>query len=135
MGRKSRIFFVDDDEQLHRIPQARYQRILDRTEAVYLYAGKTIRFIHVVVEVGISHQPKVVTKEFGRYSFDATGLLARDRKMKQLLGAAKVLEVSQESDWADPYRCEYIEPHCWEPSKAILEQLRTIFEAENCSGW
>ena len=134
MGRRARVFFVDENDRLHSIPQERYKRILQRTDPIYLYAGKTIRFIHIVVEVGDSQQPKVVTKEFGRYSFDTAGLLDQEKKTKQLLGAAKVLEVSEESDWAEPYRFEYIEPHCWEPSKAILEQLRTIFEAENCSG-
>ena len=133
MGRTARIFLVDDDEQLHRIPQARYQRIFDRTEAVYLYAGKTIRFIHVVVEVGDSQQPKVVAKGFGLYSFDAAGLLDQEKKTKQLLGAAKVLEVSEESDWAEPYRFEYIEPHCWEPNQAILERLSATLQMENLS--
>lgn len=131
MKRCSRIFWVDEDEQLHRIPEARYHRIHNRTQAIYLFAGKTIRFVYVVVEIQESQALKVIAIEFNKYIFDAAGYQDQGQKMKQLLDAGKVLEVSEQSDWQELYHMEYIEPHSWKPSEAILEQLRTVLQKES----
>ncbi len=45
-----RFVSVGEDESLNRIPQARYQRILNRAKPKTLYAGRSLRFIQAVVE-------------------------------------------------------------------------------------
>jgi hypothetical protein len=128
--RRSRIFWVDEDEQLHRIPEARYHRIYDRTQAIYLYAGKTIRFVYVVLEVQEGEKLRVIAPCFHKCMFDAVGYLDQGQKKKQLMDAVKVLEVSGKSDWQELYRMEYIEPHSWKPSDVIIEQLKVALQKE-----
>ena len=45
------IYWIDEDEQLHRIPMARYTRIFNRTEPIKLFAGKSIRLIEAHVQI------------------------------------------------------------------------------------
>jgi hypothetical protein len=45
-----RFFFVGEDDSLHRIPVARYERIFNRAQPITLYAGKSLRFVEAVVE-------------------------------------------------------------------------------------
>lgn len=130
MKRRFLVFFVDEDEQLYPFPYHRYERILAMTDTIYLYAGKTIRFIHAVIEVPDDHRTKVVNVEFGQHAFDASGRLDREQKTKQLIAAAKILEVPERSDWVGPYRDEYIKPYSWEPSEAIMVQLNSALQNE-----
>ena len=131
MGRRFLVFFVDEDEQLHPFPYRRYERILNRTDAIYLYAGRTTRFVHAVVETTDDQRTRVVSVEFGQHTFDAAGLLDQEEKMKQLIAAAKMLEVPERSDWVEPYRYEYIKPYSWEPSEMLMEQLNTALQKKS----
>ena len=63
MKRGPRYFFVDEDEGLHKIPFAKYERIFTRAQPVLLFAGRSVRFIeaHVKVdEFGIEHLERCV---------------------------------------------------------------------------
>ena len=93
------------------MPFARYQRVLERKQAVFLFAGKTIRFIHVALELRVDQQPKIIFAEFGQCSFDETGYLDQGQVRSQLLGATRTLDVFGQSDWENLYRLEYIEPY------------------------
>jgi len=53
MGIACRVFFVDDNDTLQRIPMARLDRLLhfDRKESLQQYAGKRVRCAMVFLEV------------------------------------------------------------------------------------
>lgn len=53
MGIGIRVFLIDDNDSLQRLPLARLERLLhfDRRESLHLYAGKRVRCAMVVVEV------------------------------------------------------------------------------------
>ena len=53
MGIACRVFFVDDNDSLQRIPMARLDRLLhfDRRESLQQYAGKRVRCAMVFLEV------------------------------------------------------------------------------------
>jgi len=53
MGMACRVFFVNDNDSLQRIPMARLDRLLhfDQRESVQQYAGKRVRCATVILEV------------------------------------------------------------------------------------
>lgn len=126
--RYSRIFWVDEDEQIHRLPTARYDQIYNRTKAMHLFAGKTIRFAHVVIELREDQQVKAISGSFPKYKFDASGYLDQEQKTKLLRDAGKMLEVVGQSEWEELYSLEYNEPHGWKPTNTILDQLNAAIQ-------
>ena len=51
MGLSFRVFFFDDDDSMHRISLARYERLFRGEERLSQYAGKRVRCAMAVVEV------------------------------------------------------------------------------------
>ena len=124
MKEYSRIFRVDDDDQLHRFPLAQFNQIRQRTKSIQLFAGQLIRFIHAVIEKDEDHPPRLRFPEFIQCRFDESGYLDQKDLHKQLLGSAKMLEVREGSDWDELFKMEYLEPHRWKPKESVVAQLK-----------
>ena len=75
MGISLRIFLVNDDDTLQRLPWARYDRLLERIpkECMPEYAGKRVRYALVVVELLNREPVEIIRTEYSFLPFDAEG--------------------------------------------------------------
>jgi hypothetical protein len=77
MGLSIRIFIVEDDDTINRLPLARYERLLKRDpdERLLEYAGKQVRYALNVVDLFNRRPIEIVKDEFGFLFFDDEGRL------------------------------------------------------------
>ena len=75
MGLSIRIFIVEDDDTIKRLPLARYERLLKRdpNEKLLEYAGKRVRYALIVVDLVNRRPIEIVRDEFGFLEFDDEG--------------------------------------------------------------
>ena len=93
MGISLRIFIVDDDDTLQRLPLARYDRLLERNskECMLQYAGKRVRYALVVVNL-INRKPvEILRFEYSFLSFDAKGRIDPAESEKEARLAFEIL--------------------------------------------
>jgi len=64
MGLSIRIFIVEDDDTINRLPLARYERLLKRDpdERLLRYAGKRVRYALIVVDL-VNRKPIEVVRD------------------------------------------------------------------------
>lgn len=93
MGTGFRIFLVDDDDSLKRLPMARYQRLCRREPEEHLpqYAGKRVRCAMVVLEVA-GRVPLAIDRiDYYMLPFDAEGYIDTAELEKEARLAVEVL--------------------------------------------
>ena len=75
MGLSLKVFIVEDDDTITRLPLARYERLLKRdpNERLPKYAGKRIRYALIVVDLVNRRQTEVVRDEFAYLDYDEEG--------------------------------------------------------------
>ena len=80
MGTTCRVFFVDDNDSLQRIPMARLDRLLhfDRRESLPQYAGKRMRCAMFFVEVAGRRVLSIRNIDYFLLHFDAKGQLDKE---------------------------------------------------------
>ena len=124
MKRKVCTFIVDEDDGLHRIPYARFERIHGRRQAIHLFAGKCIRSILVIVETDEHGVQTRIYADFVKWEFDESGFLSAEYKRASLHDGVDLL--SQERDWQGLHSTEYAERFHWKPSKELLSRLHRM---------
>jgi len=75
MGEGIRIFLVNEDETLRRIPVAKYDRLLGGDTDVYFqeYAGKRVRYVFIILKF-IKRMPvEIISIQYSILSFDPNG--------------------------------------------------------------
>jgi hypothetical protein len=79
MGIGIRIYIVEDDDFLKRIPLTRYERMRRGIpgEAMLQYAGKRMRYILAVIEMANRQPVEIVRLTFSYLTFDSKGQLDR----------------------------------------------------------
>jgi hypothetical protein len=84
MGIGTRIFIVNDDDTLKRMPLKRYHRLFRRypEERFEEYAGKRIRYVLVVLELKSRKPVKILKIQHSYLSFDLEGRLREDEREK-----------------------------------------------------
>ena len=85
MGLGIRIFIVEEDDTIKRLPLTRYERLFKRDPDEWLleYAGKRVRYALIVVDL-VNRKPiEVVRDEFGFLEFDDEGRLKVSEHEKQ----------------------------------------------------
>jgi hypothetical protein len=123
---KSLWFFVDEDERIHKIPVAKYNRIFDRTQPIALFAGQSIRFINARIEVDDIGEEHLWSPAFTRHKFDGHGLWEEQDKEKHLEGALEMVSVSLsggDPDWEAFYKTEHPDYH-WKPTSELMDRLK-----------
>ena len=77
MGLSIRVFIVQDDDTIKRLPLARYERLLNRDpdERLLEYAGKRVRYALIVVDFVNRRPIEILRDEFGFLDFDDKGRL------------------------------------------------------------
>ena len=77
-----------------------------------------------MIEKDDDHPPRLMFAEFSLCRFDESGYLDQKDTNKQLIGAARMLEFREGSDWDELYKMEYLEPHRWKPKESVVAQLK-----------
>ena len=82
MGLGTRIFIVNDDDTLKRMPMRRYQRLFKRhpEERFLEYAGNRIRYVLVVLELENRKPVEILRIQYSYLAFDQKGRLREDER-------------------------------------------------------
>jgi transposase len=77
MGLSIRVFIVEDDDTIKRLPMIRFERLLNRdpNEKLSKYAGKRVRYALIVVDLVNRRPIEIVKDEFAYLNFDDEGRL------------------------------------------------------------
>lgn len=128
MGLAVRVFLVEDDGYLRRLPLARYERLLRGEAEAFLpqYAGKRVRYALVVVELVDRKPIEIRHLEYSWLSFDSEGRLDRSEQRKEARLAIEVIppvsgeESLQVIDARHRFaRKSYDDRYKWQPSPDI----------------
>jgi hypothetical protein len=96
MGTGIRVFFVNEDETLKRIPLTRYERLLGADPEVRLqeYAGKRVRYALVILEF-VNRKPlEIESIQYSILSFDPDGRIDAGELEKEMKLGLKMLQPS-----------------------------------------
>jgi hypothetical protein len=99
MGIACRVFFVDDNDSLQRIPVARLDRLLhfDRRESLRQYAGKRVRCAMVFLEVAGRQVLSIRNADYFLLPFDDKGRIDKKEWEKAMrLGMDLLPPISDE---------------------------------------
>ena len=85
MGLSIRIFIVEYDDIIKRLPLARYEQLLrrDPNERLLEYTDKRVRYALIVVDLFNRRPIEIVKDEFGFLSFDDEGRLNLSELVKE----------------------------------------------------
>lgn len=100
MGLSIRIFIVDEDDSLHRLALAQYERLLrdDPAESIPEYAGKRVRHALVVVDLVNRRPVEIVHAEFSWLSFDSDRLDRSEKEKEARLAMQAIPPLLGEED-------------------------------------
>ena len=142
MGSSLRIFLVDDDDSLRRLPLARYERLLrsEAGESLPQHAGRRVRYILVSVDVVDRKPVEIVHVQYSMLAFDSKGSLDQvDRKRKaklamDLLPALSGDDPEQVIDARHRFaKKRYDSEYRWKPSPDIeAAMINAIFGSKRC---
>jgi transposase len=133
MGLSIRIFIVEDDDTINRLPLARYERLLrrDPDEQLSRYAGKRVRYALIVVDL-VNRKPiEVVRDEYAYLDFDREGRLKEPEFENEEISAFDMLDFSS-SEQQDRRvidarhkfaRKRYFDKHRWDPTDEIVTAI------------
>ena len=99
MGLGLRIFFVDDEDSIHRIPVSRWDKLQDSDSDEHFpeHAGKCVRSAMVVLEL-VNRKPVAVNRTFfSQLYFNSNGQLDVDK----ILDAARLASDITELDFLE----------------------------------
>jgi len=85
MGISLRIFLVDDDNSIKRLPLTRYERLMrgDPKERLPEYAGKRVRYAEVAVELADRKPISILRMLYFIMSFDSEGRIDASEQQKE----------------------------------------------------
>ena len=133
MGLSIRIFIVEDDDTIKRLPLTRYERLHkhDPDERLLKYAGQRVRYALIVVDLVNRRPIEIVKDEFGFLSFDDEGRLNLSELVKEESLAFDMLAplfpdqtngrvIDAQHKFA---RKRYFDKHRWEPTDQIVTAI------------
>ena len=93
MGIGFRVFLINEDDSLQRLPVKRYERLLDGEpgERLLHYAGKRVRCAMVSLEVRERKPQSIIRIDYLFLSFDAEGRIDRSEREKEVRLAAEFM--------------------------------------------
>ena len=138
MGLSIRIFIVEDDNTIKRLPLARYERLLrrDPDERLSRYAGQRVRYALIVVNLA-NRKPIMVKDEYAYLDFDKEGRFKEpvyEEVESSPLDMLDILSFEQKKDRRvidarhKFARKRYFDKNRWEPTDEIVTAIaETIF--------
>ena len=85
MGLTMRIFIINDDDSLRRIPNTKYERMLrgDLNEPLMQYADKRIPYVLVIFETENRKPNKIIRIQYSYLIFDSKGFLDSQERERE----------------------------------------------------
>lgn len=133
MGVSVRIFVVDDDDSIKRLPLTRYERLVrgEPEERLLQYAGKRVRYALVVVDLINRIPVEILRIEHSFLSFDSEGQLDLSEREKGARLALDLLpplptgnDIPQVIDARHHFaKKRYDNEHRWTPSQEIVKAI------------
>ena len=133
MGLSIRVFIVEDDDSINRLPLAQYERLLKRSpdERLLKYAGKRVRYALIVVDLVNRRPIEVVRDEFAYLDFDEEGRFKEPEHEKEESSALDMLDFfsleQQDKRVIDARhkfaRKRYFDKHRWQPTDEIVTAI------------
>jgi hypothetical protein len=138
MGLGTRIFMVNDDDTLKRMPMKRYHRLFrrDPEERFLEYAGNRIRYVLVVLELENRKPVEILRIQYSYLAFDQKGRLRedeRERAARLSMEMVKPSPAEEESNHVIDARYKFAKKRFsrefrWKPSPEIEAAIfRAIF--------
>jgi hypothetical protein len=125
MRLKPRTFLFDEEEnRLHRIPYARFERVLRGKQPLTLFRGKSMLAIMAYVqhdEVGEDHLCLI---EYMKVSIDANGVHSEEERLRRFTDAARSLDLN--GDWIELNQFHAQEKYGWKPPHDIAARLEKM---------
>ena len=133
-----RIFIINDDDSLRRIPNAKYERMLrgDPNEPLLEYADKRIRYALAIVETENRKPNKIIRIQYSYLFFDSKGFLdAQEMDREMRLGINMVPPILDDGINSTVINAEYkfakkryTERYLWTPSRELeVAIVDTVF--------
>jgi transposase len=133
MGLSIRIFIVEEDDKIKRLPLARYERLLrrDPDERLSRYAGQRVRYALIVVDL-VNRKPiEVVRDEYAYLDFDREGRLKEPEFENEESSAFDMLDFfsleKQDKRVIDARhkfaRKRYFDKNRWDPTDEIVTAI------------
>jgi len=93
MGIGFRVFLINEDDSLQRLPVKRYERLLngEPEERLLQYAGKRVRCATVSLEVRERKPQSIIRIDYHFLSFDVEGRIDRSEQEKQMRLVAELM--------------------------------------------
>lgn len=133
MGTSLRVFLVNDDDSIERLPMARYERLLsdEQGESCPQYAGRQIRYALVMLTLVDRKPVEIEQIQYSFLSFDSEGRLDPAEQEKESRLAMEILPPvstdphSQQVIDARHYfaRRRYESKYTWKPTHEIEEAI------------
>ena len=133
MGLSIRIFIIEDDDTIKRLPLACYERLRKRDpdERLSKYAGKRVRYALIVVDLVNRRPIEIVRDEFAFLDFDAEGRFKEPEHGKEESSALDMLDFfsleQQDKRVIDARhkfaRKRYFDKNRWEPTDEIVAAI------------
>jgi len=138
MGVSLRIFLVNDDDSIKRLPLTRYERLMrgDPKERLPEYAGKRVRYAEVAVELADRKPISILRMLYFIMSFDSEGRIDTSERQKESRLAMELLlplgsdgQSGQVIDAQHHFaKRRYDNEYRWVPSPEIeAEIVRAVF--------
>jgi len=138
MGLSIRVFIVEDDDSINRLPLAQYERLLKRgpDERLLKYAGNRVRYALLVVDLVNRRPIEIVRDQFGFLDFDDEGQLKIGEHEKKESLTFDMLEpilsdqtnsrvINARHKFA---KKSYLDKFSWEPTDEIIAAIaKAIF--------
>jgi hypothetical protein len=129
MGLGTRIFIVNEDDTLKRMPMKRYHRLFrrDPKEQFLEYAGNRIRYVLVVLELENRKPVEILRVQYSYLAFDQKGSLREDERERAARLSMEMIKTSppeEESNQVIDARYKFAKKRFsrefrWEPSPEI----------------
>ena len=133
MGLSIRIFIVEDDDTIKRLPLALYERLRKRdpNKRLLEYAGKRVRYALIVVDLFNRRPIEIVKDEFGFLFFDDEGRLkVSELEKEESLAFDMLAHLSPDQtngrviDAQHKFaRKRYFDKYRWEPTDEIIAAI------------
>ena len=133
MGLSIRIFIIEDDDTIKRLPLACYERLRKRDpdERLSKYAGKRVRYALIVVDLVNRRPIEIVRDEFAFLDFDEEGRFKEPEHGKEESSALDMLDFfsleQQDKRVIDARhkfaRKRYFDKNRWEPTDEIIAAI------------
>ena len=105
-----RIFIINDDDSLRRIPNTKYERMLrgDLNEPLMQYADKRIPYVLVIFETENRKPNKIIRIQYSYLIFDSKGFLdSQERERELQLGVNMIPPIVDEGKTSTVINAEY----------------------------